>query len=268
MSELSFTIQHCLGKENELPDTLSRNPNPDEESPGEPDLDKMCLPTFNAPVRPKTDEIPTLSAMYRPSIFEEVAIAQQEDKVISRDVLLWKSIVTNGATSTEEERFLSGNKLNEDGFWRRDNLDQWRMCVPHSMRQRVLWELHDAPLSGHPGSDETIRDIRRYFCWPGMNREIRRYVAGCHICICCKPVRGQFKPGLRPRSTRTAWETIAVDLMGPYPRTTNGNRFILVVTDLFTSWVEAFPLRCSEAPCITKILQEEVFSHFGYPKRL
>ncbi|XP_063218588.1 uncharacterized protein LOC134528851 [Bacillus rossius redtenbacheri] len=31
-----------------------------------------------------------------------------------------------------------------------------------------------------------------------------------------------------------------VDIMGPYPRTSRGRRFIVVVTDVFTRWVEAF----------------------------
>lgn len=59
-----------------------------------------------------------------------------------------------------------------------------------------------------------------------------------------------------------------MDLMGPYPRTSLGHSYILVVTDLFTRWVEAFPLRISNAPRIIKILEEEVFSRFGYPRRI
>lgn len=56
--------------------------------------------------------------------------------------------------------------------------------------------------------------------------------------------------------------------MGPYPRTKDGNRFILVVTDLFTRWVEAFPIRASDAPRLTRILETQVFARYGYPKRI
>lgn len=71
-----------------------------------------------------------------------------------------------------------------------------------------------------------------------------------------------------PRVTRRAWETVAVDLMGTYPRTCNGNRFILVAIDLFTRWVEAFPLRSYEAPRLNRLLQEEVLSCYGYSNHL
>ena len=36
------------------------------------------------------------------------------------------------------------------------------------------------------------------------------------------------------------WETVAIDFMGPYPRTARGKRFILVVIDTMSRWVEAF----------------------------
>ena len=62
--------------------------------------------------------------------------------------------------------------------------------LPELLRQRIIWEYHDAPFSGHPGDEETLHAMREYFIWPGMSREIRRYVAGCHLCLCCKPVHG------------------------------------------------------------------------------
>ncbi|XP_033229598.1 uncharacterized protein LOC117181140 [Belonocnema kinseyi] len=101
-----------------------------------------------------------------------------------------------------------------------------------------------------------------------MSRDIRRYVFGCHLCLCSKPVRGRQPNNQRPRPARKAWDTVAVDLMSPYPRTTQGHNCILVVTDRFTRWVEAFPLRAADAPKIIKRIEDEVFSRYGYPRRL
>ena len=38
------------------------------------------------------------------------------------------------------------------------------------------------------------------------------------------------------------FEKISWDIMGPLPPTPREHQYILVVTDLFTKWVEAFPL--------------------------
>jgi hypothetical protein len=51
----------------------------------------------------------------------------------------------------------------------------------------------------------------------------------------------------------------------PYPRTPSGNRFILVVTDLFSRWVEGFAISTSTTSEIVRLLEEEVFTRQGYP---
>ncbi|KAG8227733.1 hypothetical protein J437_LFUL008571 [Ladona fulva] len=52
----------------------------------------------------------------------------------------------------------------------------------------------------------------------------------------------QRKGPLRPHKPTNPWETIAVDLMGPYPRSPRGKTNLLVVTDMFPRWTEAFLL--------------------------
>jgi len=41
---------------------------------------------------------------------------------------------------------------------------------------------------------------------------------------------------------RQPWEVLSIDLMGSYPRTQRGKTKILVVTDCYSRWVEAYPL--------------------------
>ena len=125
-------------------------------------------------------------------------------------------------------------------------------------------EYLDAPLSGHSETEETLHSIRQTFIWSEMRREIRRYVTG----ICCKPTRGNHKDRQRAKPARIAWEAIAMDLMGPYPRIRQGSRFILVVTDMFIRWVEVFPLRESTAPRLIEVLDRNVFTRWGDPRRI
>jgi len=55
------------------------------------------------------------------------------------------------------------------------------------------------------------------------------------------------------------WETLSADLMGPYPRTSNRNRFVLTVTDLFTKWPFIIPVGEATAKVICARLEKEVF---------
>ncbi|KAJ3666061.1 hypothetical protein Zmor_001516 [Zophobas morio] len=54
--------------------------------------------------------------------------------------------------------------------------------------------------------------------------------------------------------------------MGPYHETPAGNRYLLVVTDIFSKWVEAFPLPRATAKASVRLMEEEVFCRWGYPK--
>ena len=53
--------------------------------------------------------------------------------------------------------------------------------------------------------------------------------------------------------------------MGPLPTSARGNVYILMVTDVFTKWVEAFPLRDTVATTLARILVEEVICRYGVP---
>lgn len=58
-------------------------------------------------------------------------------------------------------------------------------------------------------------------------------------------------------------ERVAVDIMGPFPRTDRGNRFVLVAMDYFTKWPEAYAIPDQEAETVADALVEGMFSRFG-----
>ena len=43
----------------------------------------------------------------------------------------------------------------------------------------------------------------------------------------------------------TPMECLALDVLGPLPCTRLGNKYILIVADYFSKWVEAFPCQHS-----------------------
>jgi len=63
-------------------------------------------------------------------------------------------------------------------------------------------------------------------------------------------------------------ERIAVDILGPIPKTENGNVYILVIADYFTKWTEIFPMPCQEATVVAKLIVEEVVTRFGVPRQI
>ena len=60
-------------------------------------------------------------------------------------------------------------------------------------------------------------------------------------------------------------DRLGTDLLGPLPLTPRGNRYILVVTDYFTKWVEIFPVLDQTAVTSAEKILNEVIARYGCP---
>lgn len=92
--------------EDELSNVLSHDPDPLEEIPGDMDLDRMLYP----------QDSPIISALYGPTLQEEITELQQSDSLISRQMGQWIDIQTRGLSDDREKKFYEGNRLDEIGI--------------------------------------------------------------------------------------------------------------------------------------------------------
>lgn len=140
---------------------------------------------------------------------------------------LISQVINKQQTDIKIRSLPSGLKQDSPNLWK-DIQGTWKLLVPEVSKQRVLHEYHDTPLAGHPWTDETVRAIRRRFTWDNIRQDVRAYVKQCHLCACTKATRPNHLDQLQPHQPTTPWTTVADDLMGPYPRTGRGKKFILV----------------------------------------
>jgi len=58
--------------------------------------------------------------------------------------------------------------------------------------------------------------------------------------------------------------------MGPFPTSAEGkqNRFLLVILDELSKWVELFPIKEATIKKTAEILEDQIFCRFGTPKRI
>jgi len=83
------------------------------------------------------------------------------------------------------------------------------------------------------------------------------------------PQGGVKKQGmLQPMCVGAPWEKVAIDITGPHPVSSKGNKFIITVMDHFTKFGFAFPVRNHEALTVAKYLVERVFLTYGVPLQL
>ncbi|XP_076293044.1 uncharacterized protein LOC143215119 [Lasioglossum baleicum] len=64
------------------------------------------------------------------------------------------------------------------------------------------------------------------------------------------------------------FERIALDILGPLPKSFPGNRFMLVVADYFTRWPEVIPLPNFQAKTVANALIKDIVSRHGVPQEI
>lgn len=145
----------------------------------------------------------------------------------------------------------------------------WLPVIPRQLRFSILRELHDVPTAGHLGFARTYDRIRKRFYWPGMYRDIRRYVAKCRDCQRRK-CPSQRPPGLLMPlpPTYEPFQRVGIDLLGRFPVSTSGQRWIIVCTDYLTKFAITKALPTGEASEVAKFLIEDVILKHGAPRQI
>ena len=140
--------------------------------------------------------------------------------------------------------------------------------IPKSLIIEIMNIFHDAPEAAHLGMRKTKQKIKDRCFWKNMNKDIEKYVHACHVCQVTKPINLQPSGLLGCVNPPTAiFETIHIDFMGPFPASsTNLNKYLFVVIDQLSKWVELIPMRAATSKKVAETLENQVFCRFGTPK--
>jgi hypothetical protein len=109
------------------------------------------------------------------------------------------------------------------------------MIVPQSRKQDILHYFHDIPSAGYIGVDKTLEKLKTGFYWLNMKDYVQKYCRSRDRCFAQKPKKQ--KTNRAPLGTYISGEPVervAVDIFGPLPLTKQGNKYILVISGLFT----------------------------------
>ncbi|GFT21229.1 retrovirus-related Pol polyprotein from transposon 412 [Trichonephila clavipes] len=146
--------------------------------------------------------------------------------------------------------------------------EEAQLVIPSHERTLILKTHHDAPMAGHYGAEGTYTRIEKNYYWTGMRKYITDYVKNCPDCIKYKASNQKPSGLLQTPVPAQRFETLAIDLFGPLPESKDGKRFILIIEDCTTKWVELFAPPNATAKECAIILIEEVLLSYGIPRRL
>uniref|UniRef100_K7EY36 Gypsy retrotransposon integrase-like protein 1 n=1 Tax=Pelodiscus sinensis TaxID=13735 RepID=K7EY36_PELSI len=117
----------------------------------------------------------------------------------------------------------------------------------------------------HEGVEGTLRRLREVAQWKGMEDDVKTWVQNCIRCAQDKARPPHYQPLMHQRRVGP-WHRIQIDYIDKLPRSQEGFRYLLVIIDAFSGWVEAFPTRRNTTTEAAKKLFTEVVCRYGTPE--
>ncbi len=140
-----------------------------------------------------------------------------------------------------------------------------QMVVPRSLRNDVLHQMHNSILSGHLGQKKTREKVLQKYYWFGIREDINLWILQCENCGANKTPTMNPKAPMGHITSGAPLDKLCTDLLGPFPMTPRKNKYILVVTDHFTKWVEIFAVPDQSAETTARVILNEVLARYGTP---
>ena len=151
----------------------------------------------------------------------------------------------------------------QDGLlYRKDKL-----VVPKTMQAEIISNNHNSITAGHLGRKRTYQKIQQRYYWPRMYMDVKEWTTLCIDCNMFKRGNAKAKIETHAITTSQPFEIVAMDFIGPLPTSSEGNRHILVITDHFTKWVEAWAVKSANATTVAQLLMEFITRH-GAPQHI
>jgi len=165
-------------------------------------------------------------------------------------------------------------KMLRDEEWREvDGIiyKEEKVYVPKDdkLRAEIIRLHHDTPVGGHGGQWKIVELVTHNFWWPGVTKEIKRYMKGYDAYQQNKNHTEQPASKLMPNSIlEKPWTHISADFITKLPLA-QGYNLILVVVDRLTKMVHFVPTtEKTSAEGLARLFRDNVWKLYSLPESI
>lgn len=233
LSSFNFDIKHRRGKDNVVPDSLSRIP-------------VAVIDDTDSAISPAVP-LPSTNDIWYLDVFKGCQA-------------LPLSYPNYRVENGKLYRLMKGNNALTEEF-------DWKEVIPLELREKVILDNHSEPTSAHFGIFKTHKRMTLRYYWPKMHSDVVKFISNCDVCLSHKlPTHGTLGTMGRPKVCARPFQTLSIDLVGPLPNSRKQHCYIFVVTCVFSKYCLLFPLRRATAQAIVSNLEDGVFLVHGVPQ--
>ena len=150
-----------------------------------------------------------------------------------------------------------------------DRNNDYLLVVPLQLREYLLSMYHNQKqFTVHMAIDKMQIFFKNRFLWNNVAKDIRNWVRACTKCVQHKRYQPHQHGLLEPIKSNYPFHKVGCDIAEPFKISTGGNKYILVIVDYFTNWIEAVPLKSLRTEDTTRAFFKSLISRHGYPEVL
>ena len=270
LQEFDFEVIHRSGLTHGNADSLSRSPldTPADFTSARLDHDRdaplrtsFCLSQLSHPVllslhlatSPGDDRLPVGGGSK--DIWDDVQVLDYlQFSVLPTDATSHAHILSRAATF----QWVNTNLVHTlaDG--------NQRVVPPPEERGPLIRHLHRR--CGHFGQKRTLSLLRNMYWWPGLDLQVRHEVRSCSLCDQVKSGMHHADPAiLHSLPIMGMFYRWSLDMAGPFPISRRGNRYILVMIEHFSKWIEVVVLPRKESRLTADAFLQRILTLYGAP---
>ncbi|PNF33868.1 hypothetical protein B7P43_G07231 [Cryptotermes secundus] len=271
VQEYNFTSAHCQGRKHSNADALSRRP-----------CQEKCAHCHKVETRTEVKQIRAIGTLpaagWDPVTLREEQLEDTDIGPILREVengqrQKWQDIADRSPTYKSywaqwKSLAVRNGVLERDWESATGRRQVAQIIIPRSRVKDVLSELHGGPSGGHFGVNKTLNKVRQRFYWLQARTDIEKWCRQCDTCAASRGPRTRNRGQMHQYKIGAPFERVAIDIAGPFPRSYQGNRCLLIAMDYFTKWPEMYAIPYQEDSIIAEVLVANFFCRFGIPREL
>ena len=146
----------------------------------------------------------------------------------------------------------------------RSSIHGLRVVVPISDGKKIPKGFYDD--IGHWNLKTTRQFVTERYWWPDFYKEVTDYVKSCDECQKARPITYYKTTLCLPISS--LFDVFCIDIAGPFPATSSGNRFVLVAVEHLKRWPIYIATIDSTAQVVLKFVKRETIYSFGPPQTI
>jgi transposase InsO family protein/predicted aspartyl protease len=231
LSDFNFQIVYTTGKSNLKADTLTRREQDfaQQEKVKLDSRSRILLGPSRLHPRINAELAVAYVDNYSKNTIMEIDTEMYEKVPLDSDKLRELLHEDNKSSFTDLRDDLPNNYTIEEDLL----LYQGRMCVRRDtvLCTRLIQEVHNQPSTAHPGAKKTYQLLSRQYHWPGMETDVKRFVANCIPCGHAHPRQSKQQGQLHPLPVPAyPWQHICMDFK-EFNKDKHGYNMILVFID-------------------------------------